>query len=52
MYVLINLRAVHRVRAQRAERTAAAEGNPARTRVSPSVALRAGDGGHVYMVYN
>ncbi len=31
IYVLINLRAVHRVRAQRAERTAAAEGHPTRT---------------------
>jgi hypothetical protein len=31
IYVLINLRAVHRVRAQRAERTAAVEGHPTRT---------------------
>lgn len=30
IYVLINLRAVHRVHAQRAERTAAAEGHPTR----------------------
>jgi hypothetical protein len=30
IYVLINLRAVHRVRAQRAESTAAAEGHPTR----------------------